>query len=313
MKHRRQIGSMAKIRDIIERQTSHSFTEMTLGEVLRVLPKDTIVTEWQENNRKNHSHQLYLSLKSSEDFDSLMASARQYLTNLVKDAHSSFLKSLGEGPVPNLRQWHARFNLNSVAPIVPISLNRPVIKQQMTIAEALYVELPPRSSLTVLPPKKDSIILLGPKPPPNISSYFTIAKSSEDKEIVKEQLLAVANRKHTDEMLRMADLMNTMFTGKNKESLRLTEILDGARRTEYFRGLDIRRIGRIVDGLIEKSDGYFRKTELRGYMYVHVEPSAKRTYQMARGPILRAILGEGDTQDQSDTAPMSSPIVPWET
>jgi hypothetical protein len=44
----------------------------------------------------------------------------------------------------------------------------------------------------------------------------------------------------------------------------------------------------VIEELISKSDDYFRKLDVRGVAYVQVEPPSSRTYQMAKGPIVRA-------------------------
>jgi hypothetical protein len=127
----------------------------------------------------------------------------------------------------------------------------------------------------------------------SLSSYFAIAKKVQEKAVLKEQLLTVAKQRQTDEMVKMADLLNTLYTGKGRTSLPIGDIIDNVQKTDYFRGLDRGRIVKILEELVESSDGYFTKVDVRGLSYIQIERSATRSFQMARGSILRHIFERG--------------------
>jgi hypothetical protein len=129
-----------------------------------------------------------------------------------------------------------------------------------------------------------------------LDSYFAVARRVREKAVLKEQLLEVANQRHTTELLSMADNLNTIFHSKRKTCLPLTDVMVSLDKTTAFQESGHQTVMAILEELIDKSDGYFSRLVVRGVAYVRVEPDSKRTYQMARGPIVRAVMGEAVVQ-----------------
>jgi hypothetical protein len=124
-----------------------------------------------------------------------------------------------------------------------------------------------------------------------VDSFFAIAKRVQEKVFPKEQLLNVANQRHTTELFNMAGNCNMIFHSKRKTSLPLTDVMAGLNKTTAFQGSNHQTVMALLEELIDKSDGHFSRMEVRGVAYVCVEPHSKRTYQMAHGPIVWTVMG----------------------
>jgi exoribonuclease R len=177
--------------------------------------------------------------------------------------------------VSEVRNWHSGFDLDSVPPVPAIDLPRPEIELQPTIHEAF------RAAGSESP-------IRVPHSCANLASYMEIAKRVQEKAAVKEQNEIA--EKHRTDMLRLADSLNAMFCSRNKISLALQDVIANLQKTQRFLGQDGKRVNAVIEELIVKSDGYFHTAQLRGVTYLITEPPSKRSYQMARGPILRNIL-----------------------
>jgi hypothetical protein len=299
LRRRRVVCSFQKLKDIIERQTLHSFTEHTLGQVLRIFPDQTLKTEWFEDRRRILPHELRIDLVSTKPIEELLTFPHKYLIEFVKSFHSDFLKSIGEH-VMGVREWHSRFNLESVPPVTPVELPRPVIIQQPTILESFRSALPKTESVSIKPPSLSPSTMNIPKSCANLSSYFTVAKCIQEKEALNEQLAALAATKRSRDLLSMSDFLNALFQGKRKRCLPIAEILSSALMAPQFRDMGRQTLIGLIEGVQGLSDGYFRTIEVRGVVYLQTEPESKRMYQMARGPIVRACLGESSSFSRSE-------------
>jgi hypothetical protein len=78
--------------------------------------------------------------------------------------------------------------------------------------------------------------------------------------------------------------------------LPLTDVMASLDKTTAFQESGHQTVMAILEEVIDKSDGYFSPLVVRGVAYVRVEPDSKRTDQMARGPIVRAVMGEDIVQ-----------------
>jgi glycosyltransferase involved in cell wall biosynthesis len=291
LKRRRAVCSFPKLKEIIERQTHHSFTEHSLSQILRILPDQTLKLEWFEDRRRILPHELRLDLILTTSVENVLNFARQYLIDFVKSFHSDFLRSIGVH-VTEIYEWHIQFDLSSVPSISPVELIRPVITRQPTILESFHASLPKPNPISVIPPSVSVFPI--PKSCRNLDSFFTVVKRVQEKEALNEQLIALAANKRTTELLAMSDHLNAFFQGKGKRCLPLSEVLFSVAQGKQFREMDQSRMIGIIEELTEKSDGYFRQLDLRGVSYLQVEPQSKRTYQMARGPIVRACMKESE-------------------
>jgi hypothetical protein len=228
---------------------------------------------------------LYLNLATTEGLDEILGRAHDFLIGFVSDRHIQFLSSIGESP-SEIRQWHRRFDLNSVPRIPPVELARPEIPKQMTITESLEMHLPPRESVSVIPPSEQAPVVV-PKSCQNLSAYFTIAKRVQEKIALKGQMQDLVNNQQITELLSLSDLLNSIFCGKKKSILSLPDVLANLAKTDAFRGAPHSRLIPMITELVSKSEGYFRTLELRGLSYLQVDSS--QTYQHARGPIVRCV------------------------
>jgi hypothetical protein len=291
LRRRRVVCTFQKVKEIVERQTLHSFTERTLGQVLRMLPEQTLKTEWFEDRRRILPHELRIELVTTKGIEEILGFAHKYLIEFVKIFHDDFLRSIGEH-VTNVREWHSRFDLKSVPPVTPVELPRPVIVQQPTIEESLRAALPKHESVSVIPSSLCRSPMIVPKSCANLSSYFTVAKRIEEKEALNEQLAALAAMKRSTNVLSMSDFLNAFFQSKRKRCLPISEILSSASMAQQFRDMEGQKLIDLIEEVKELSEGYFRTIEVRGVVYLQTEPESMRTYQIARGPIVRACMGE---------------------
>ena len=288
LKRRHQICSFAKIRETVEQQTHHSYGEYQLCQSLRILPEGAILPEWREDKRKRLPTTLNLNLVSEQRIDQLDRSAKTYLLDFVKECHRKFLRSIGE-EVSDVHVWHIKFDLDSVPPIEPVELKRPEVQHQLTIVDSMVPEKRPQSTITVFPPTEQERSAV-PKSCRGLASYFSVVKAVQEKAVVKEQFEELVNNRHTTELLKIADLLNTIFCAKQKNSLPMTDILASVAKSDYFKAVDPKRNSEMMDTVVSLSNGYWKKIELRGIVYVQREPESIRTYQMVKGPIARAIM-----------------------
>jgi hypothetical protein len=103
LRRRRVVCSFQKLKDIIERQTLHLFTEHTLGPVLGILPEQTLKTEWAEDRCRILPHEMRIDLVSTKLIEKLLGFPHKYLIEFVKSFHSGLLKSIG-GDVMSVRE-----------------------------------------------------------------------------------------------------------------------------------------------------------------------------------------------------------------
>jgi hypothetical protein len=134
-----------------------------------------------------------------------------------------------------------------------------------------------------------------PKSCANLSSYFTVAKRIQAKEALNEQLAALAATKRSRDVVSMADFLNALFQGKRRRCLPISEILSSASMVPQFRDMEQQTQIGLIEEVEGHSQGYFHRLEVRGVIYLQREPESKKTYQIARGPIVRACLGESSS------------------
>lgn len=287
-KRRHQVPVFSKIRETVEQHTRHSYAEHQLCQSLRIIPKGSVVPEWQKDKRRTLPHQLILNLTSFGSIPAIERHVKRYLTDFVKGFHSQFLLERGE-VVTDVREWHCDFNLDAVPQIRPITLPRPEIEQQHSITDVLRVDTDKTVKARVMMETPITV----PKSCANLSSYFAVAKAVQERAAQKEGLSEIINEKRNTELLKMADVLHTIFRCKGKASLLMKDVLWSVQKAEPFRETDPRRQEEIVAEIIAKSDGFWKRVELRGAVYVQMEASASRTYQMVKGAIVRAVMGAG--------------------
>ena len=303
MKRRHQVAVFPKIRETVEQQTNHSYGEYQLCQSLTILPEGAVVPEWREDKRKRLPNTLHLSLVTQERIDQIDNFVKNYLTNYVKSYHSKFLKSIGED-VKDVQVWHVKFDLESVPPIQPVELKRPEVERQLKIVDSLEPVKPSTSTITVFPPDEGDRAAV-PKVCRGLTSYFSVVKAVQEKAYVKEQFEEVVNNRHTTELLKMADLLNTIFCSRQKNSLPMVDILASVVKSDYFRSIDPKRHVEMIEKVVSLSDGYWKRIELRGLVYIQMQPDSVRTYQMVKGPIAKAIM---DSR-MAEKTPVTSPRV----
>jgi hypothetical protein len=276
LKRRRQGSPLSSLREIVEAQTQHSFTEHTLRQVLTILPRGAIATEWRQDHRRTLPHQLYVALSSSDSIEQLLGNAAAFLIEWVEKCHADFLRSIGQ-TVSEVYKCHIGFDLESVPPIPPEFLPRPEIEFQPTIHQAFSQPLPSR-----VPPSCA-----------NLESYLSVVKRVQEKALLKSQDGDDEERQHRADLLKLADSLNALFCIRKKTSIPLPDVVGHLQKTEHFLRRERRRLEALLRELAEKSDGYFRWAQLRGVTYLMTEPAPARSYQAARGPIVRNVSGDG--------------------
>jgi hypothetical protein len=275
LKRRKQTTSLSRLREIVEAETRHSFTERTLRQVLRILPPGTIATEWKQDARRTLPHYLIVNLVSSDEVKTLLSKAADFLLEFVKNCHNDFLLSIGESS-SQICTWHARFDLTSVPEITPVTLDPPEIKLQRTIHEAFSLPQP----------SADPSIQI-PSSCANIESYVQIAKRIREKEASKERIAAV--EEHQKDLLVLSDSVHTLFYSRRKTSVPLPDVIANLQKTQRFLNRDGKKLNLLVEELISKSDGYFQETQLGRTVYVLAQSESVRPYQIARGIIVRNV------------------------
>lgn len=284
---RRQASHFSKVKDVIERETNHTFTQLTLRRCVRILPEGAIILEWHQDMRRNLPNQLTIVFVSAEPIDELFSYSRNYLTDLVKEEHIKFLKQRNLRIPKEFSVWHHEFNLDSVPDVIPVELKSPEIKEQNNIFESLQPIIKKKekqiSEITINEPER-----IAPKSCQNLSSYFDIVKKVQEKVSLNQALWAIGAHKETEDILKIADIINLSFTSKRKRSLPLNEITSTIKKNKVFNSFEPQKINKLVDNLIMKSDGYFTKLHLSGNDFLKIDD--KRSYQTVRGPIYKAVM-----------------------
>jgi hypothetical protein len=86
----------------------------------------------------------------------------------------------------------------------------------------------------------------------DISSFGLVKKMVRERAARKLELTEIVNRKETLDLLKRADMLNTVFTGKGKCSLSLLEIVASVKKTEHFGGLERGRIAEVIqEGVVK--------------------------------------------------------------
>ena len=284
---RRQNSNFSKVRDVVERQTRHSFTQETLCKCVRILPEGSISLEWHEDRRRNLPHQLSINFVSGEPPNDLYDYARNYLLDLVKQEQIKFLKSRNERIPKEFTVWHHDFDLESVPDVVPVVLEPPEIKKQNNIFDSLQPILKKTekrlSEIKVNQPEQ-----FVPKSCQNLHSYFEIVKKVQEKVSLNQALMEIGSHKESEDILKIADIINLSFTSQRKRSLPLKDVTSTIHKNKTFNSFEPSKIDHLIDSLIMKSDGYFTKLHLSGNDFLKIDE--RRSYQTVRGPIYRAVM-----------------------
>lgn len=284
---RRQTSNFPKVKDAIERQTNHSFTQLTLCKCCRILPEGAILLEWHEDKRRNLPHQLAIIFVSSLPPNDLYIHAKNYLLDLVKQEHIKFLKGRKERIPIKITVWHHDFNLDSVPDVVPIELEPPKMNKQSNIFDSLRPIIKKRekqiSEMSVNEPE-----IVVPKSCQKLSSYFDIVKKVQEKVALQQTLETFSANREKEELLKVADIVNLSFTSHKKRSLPLKEVTSIIQKNKSFNSAASSKIDQLIDDLIIKSDNYFTKLNLSGNIFLKIDD--KRSYQTVRGPIYKAVM-----------------------
>ena len=284
--YRRRVSTLPKVREVIERQTKHTFNQVTLCKCVRTLPEGSINLQWQEDNRRNMPHQLHIFLVSGEPVNRLFEYSKNYLTDIVKAAHSKFLQSIHEREPKEIHVWHHKFDLNSVPDIVPIELKPPEIKQQISLLEALKPKIQQKlsaSEIVLNEPERQV-----PNSCKNLNSYFEVVKKIQEKVSLNQTLMSIGSNKQNEDILKIADIFNITFSSQKKRSVGLKELITKVKQNQAFNSYDNNKLLSLADQLISKSNGYFTKLHLSGNDYIKIDE--KRSYQSVRGPIYKAVM-----------------------
>lgn len=284
---RRQTSNFTKVKDAIERQTKHSFTQLTLCKCVRILPEGAILLEWHQDKRRNLPHQLAIIFVSGEPLNDLYNYARNYLIDLVKGEHIKFLKERKIRIPSVVTIWHHNFDLELVPDVVPVDLKPPEIQKQSNIFESLRPIIKKKEKqISEIPSNEPEIHV--PKSCQKLSSYMDIVKKVQEKVSLQQTLSSIRQNKEKEELLKIADLVNLSFTSHKKRSLPLSEVTSIIRKNKSFDSAEPSKIDQLIDELIIKSDNYFSKLNLSGNTFLKIDD--KRLYQTVRAPIYKAVM-----------------------
>ncbi|OHT12355.1 hypothetical protein TRFO_17831 [Tritrichomonas foetus] len=283
---RRQVSNLSKVRDVVERQTRHTFNQISLCKCVRILPEGAITLQWYEDKRRNLPHQLHINLVSGEPIPNLVEYARNYLTDIVRSEHNKFLNSIGQRPPKEVRVWHHQFDIETCPEIIPVDLKPPEITKQVSLAESLQPYIKQKLSASEIPFNESEQQV--PKSCQNLSNYFDLVKKVQEKVHLNQTLFSIGANKQNEEVLKMADIFNLSFSSLKKRSIPLKDLVASIKKNKTFSACDDQKILSLADDLISKSDGYFTKLRLSGNDYIKIDE--RRSYQSVRGPIYRAVM-----------------------
>ncbi|KAH0793080.1 DNA replication factor Cdt1 [Histomonas meleagridis] len=286
---RKQVTTFSRVREIVERETKHSYTQQTLGRSLRVLPENTVIPEWKEDRRRNLPHQLYLNFVSNKKIDEILGFVYNELVEHVKIYHHKFLISIKEKAPAQIYQWHHHFQLDSVPDIKPIEISPPQTQQQYNVFDALKPLVEKRVSISAVQcPSTQSIIANEvPKSCANLNSYFAVAKMVQEKAQKLNALSEIASYRGNEDLLKLADVMNITFTTQKKKTLPVQDIINTARKNPAFQKMDNTQINNLVNDLISKCNGYFSRHLISNREYIKID--GQKTFQSIRGNLYHAI------------------------
>lgn len=282
---RKQVATFARVREVVERETAHSFTQQTLGRALRFVPPDALAPEWREDRRRNLPQQLYLALAPRAQLGTLFERVYDSIVAYVRRFHHKYLAAIGERAPAEVRCWHHSFDLESVPDVAPRELEPPRPREQLDVFAALR---------PVVEAKAVSAVRSDAAPPPpvpkaceNLSSYFAVARLVQERAQKLDALASIAGNREKENVIKLADVLNMAFSSQRKKTLPLADALSYARRNASFESMDSAQLSGVVRELIDKSGGYFSTRTVSGREYLKIEGS--RTFQSVRGAIYHSV------------------------
>lgn len=282
---RKQVTTFARIREIIERETKHSFTQQTLGKALKFIPSDIVVPEWKEDKRRNLQHQLYLNYNPNGKLDNIFDTIYEKMVSYVKIYHKKYLISINERVPIEVKYWHHNFNLESVPDVVPKEINPPQLKKQLDVFQTLKPIIEKKSISAVKNNDENKIHV--PKSCENLNSYFTVAKIVQERAQKLDILSSIAGNRDKENVIKLADIINMAFTSQKKKTLPIQDIISFARKNTNFESMNNDQLNTIINDLISKSEGYFNRKTISNKEYLKIE--GNKTFQTVRGTIYHSI------------------------
>lgn len=291
LKRRRQVPNFERIREVVEKDSKHSFTRDTLSKVLTIIPEGTIIPEWKEDNRKNLPHKLILQFCSTNPVNEILEYAHDQLCTLVIDAHTKYCIEKNIRPPRDLLYLDVNFDINTVPDVEPTSLKQPIILDQATIFESFLPKVPPKPApISLIPENIEKQEIKVPKSCQNLNNYFRIAKEIREKASYNTTLREIANNRTNENILKVIDIMNIGYNSAHKTVYEYFDMMEIIKRNKAFSGFDRKRLELLIDDSIARSDGYFEKTSIGNKSYIKL--NKQKNFKDVRGPIYRALYQE---------------------
>lgn len=190
LKRRRVVMSFQKVRVAIERETKHSFTRKTLGQVMTIFDAiqfRAVGVNWRKDNRKNAPWELYFTVTTAFTFDSFSASLSKYLMDKTIEQYSNYLRDKGMPIPPVFAYISMYFYRQDVEPIEAMEINPPPVEDNQTsLIESLERSILKDQDITVA----DEEIEV-PTAYSNLRAYSTVLKER----IRNEKITKIAEQK----------------------------------------------------------------------------------------------------------------------